>query len=219
MSKTIIYSFFLAGMALLCSATAVFFEVAAEKNRLTVEALNISILQQDPFRRVKMDLMFKKELEFSQIQSVIPFRVRPSFIAYNKEALFFAGVSVLKLELSHLKNINWENSFTPELKEEAKVLLEDIDLFLLTFQPERLALINLDEYSERFDELQSLVLRLSYIGRKGIESMQIKSQQFEKQAQALSTASTYLIFIAFLMELLIFILIQFLEVRTERRIR
>ena len=219
MSKTIFYSFILASIALLCSGIAVFFEMAAENNRLQLEAVRILIMQQESLRRDKINLILEGEEEFSEILSSVPFRARPKFNDYFKEMLFFAGVSTLRFESNHIKTIDWAYSFTPEIEEEALDLVEEVDSFLLDLDPDQLSTLSLEEYKRKFGELQNLLSRLNIISKKAIDSLTKKSQKHEVGAKALSLASTYLIFSAFLLEILIFLLIQFLEIRTERRLR
>ena len=133
--------------------------------------------------------------------------------------LFFKGVNTLRSESNHIKTINWAYSFTPEIEEEALDLVEEVDSFLLDLDPDQLSTLSLEKYKRKFGELQNLLSRLNIISKKAFDSLTKKSQKLEVQAKALSLASTYLIFSAFLLELLIFLLIQFLEVRTERRLR
>ena len=217
MSRTINFLIFSAFMAILLTVLAIVFELAAESNRFLLETNRTIVLQQINLSNQKKQLLLWNESRYSELHS-LPFKKsRISFLNKNKEDLFFASIETLKMESQFIRNIDFSNAVNSNLREDVDKFLTELELFLKSIDLPEVKSLNLIDYRIKFREVQSLLISLNHIQRKWFQNRSSYEKVFSEQSVALSNASSYAILLAFVLEVLIFIYIQFLEIKTERR--
>ena len=217
MSKTINYLIFTAFAAIILTIVAIVFELAAESNRFLLETNRTIVLQQTNLSNQKKQLLLWNESRYSELHS-LPFKKsRISFLNHYRENLFFAGIESLKLDSQFIKNIDFSNAVNSNLREDVDKFLTELELFLSSFDLPEVKSLNLIDYRIKFREFQSLQISLNHIQRRWFQNRSSYEKVFSEQSVALSNASSYAILLAFILEILIFIYIQFLEIKTERR--
>ena len=217
---------FLAVIALFSSVGSIYFERAAQHIRTLLENNTTLILQQSSFNQANIGLLFFNEESISEIHALPLYKARKGNLEQKKISIFHPGRATTKMHLQHESTIDTsesdidiENKLRSDLKGKLNKIAQASKEILDTTSNEQLQLLNVEQFQNKFFLLQALIESRISLNYSQQEKRVLINKDLEMQAIALSDGSRYLILFAFFIEILLFILIQFLEVKTERRVR
>ena len=216
MSKTINYLLVLAASAMLLTITSIVLEISAESNRHFMKTNRVMIQQQTMLADQKKQLLLWNEERYSEIHSVPYQKSRNSFLNYHKVDLFFAGLETLKQDSRIMKETDFSHTINSNLESDVLNLMNAIDSFTSSYDPKEIESLDLVLYQKKFREMQFLLLTQNEIHRRWFKNRSIVEKIFLEKSISLSNASSYSILMAFFLEVIIFIYLQILEVRTKR---
>jgi len=217
MNKTINYLLVLALSAMLLTIVSIVLEISAESNRHLTKTNRVIVQQQTMLADQKKQLLLWNEERYSKLHSVPFHKSRSSFLNYGKVDLFYAGLGTLKQDSKFMMKMDFSNAINSNLENDVLNIIDEIDSFTSSYDPKEIESLDLVLYQKKFREMQSLLLSLNEIQRRWLKNRSVFEKIFSEKSISLSNASSYSIMVAFFLEVIIFIYIQFLEVRTERR--
>lgn len=208
---------FLALIALFCAVASVYFESAAERNRFMVAGNDEILKRQNLFQLDRVYMLLYAEVSHSRIHSQAFFKESPSWISWQKEKAFFNVINTFEKDINYIKTLS-KKDFND--KSEVNLFILEAETFIQLYKENnKFNLLNRNEHSEKFRDLQNLLKKFIEIMRLRSDNRLKEIELYNNRAINLSKTSAYLILVAFLFEFLIFILIQILEVKSERRMR
>ena len=197
---------------------SIFYEISAEDARFQTK-VNRTFLFADTMNMYsKKDLILHNQQEYSLIHAMPLWKSRIEILNQRKMEIFYAGNEILALESQFIKNQNFKSSIIiSHLEEESINLVNKIDFFLGSFDSKEIISLDSKRYRLKFNELQNLILALNQLNRKVLKARNTIEEIAVEKSKDLSKASSHAILLAFILEIIIFIYLQFLEVKTERR--